>query len=270
MGAWGPALFSDDDACDVRDRYRELIEDGVEDAEATRQILDEFSESVSDPDTGPVIWLALAVSQSRLGRLDPAVASRALQIIAAGEGLAQWEEQGPKMLERRKAALAKVDAQLTGPQPPRRKVRPPRATSLQPGDVLAYRTRDGIYVLLRVVRIHRGEPVVVLLDYTGPVIPPLHEIAKLGDHHFVDGNERQWHSHVAPMKMSVYKRIDYHQAGYVLVGNIGPREGEEQLEVQVLIDWQDYLPGFGVVSQILQGGPRLHRLPRVEATAQGL
>lgn len=87
------------------------------------------------------------------------------------------------MLRRRKAALAKVQAQLTGPQPPWRKLRPPRATSLRPGDALAYRNSDGVYVLLRMARIQRGEPVVVLLDYTGSAIPPLAEIARTASGH---------------------------------------------------------------------------------------
>ncbi len=39
MGAWGPALFSDDIARYVRDAYRALTEDGLDDDAATRQIL---------------------------------------------------------------------------------------------------------------------------------------------------------------------------------------------------------------------------------------
>ncbi|MET8984804.1 hypothetical protein ABZW49_05105 [Nonomuraea wenchangensis] len=94
MAAWGPALFSDDLACDVRDDYRRLIEDGVPDAE------------------------------------------------------------GAKVLARREAALLKARAQLTGPQPARRRLRPPwrHVTDLSPGAVLAYRVPSGDVALLRVVR----------------------------------------------------------------------------------------------------------------------
>ena len=42
MGVWGTDLFSDDLACDIRDHYRELLEDGVEDGVATRLILERF------------------------------------------------------------------------------------------------------------------------------------------------------------------------------------------------------------------------------------
>ena len=39
---WGTDLFSDDLACDIRDHYRELLEDGIEDVAATRLILEKF------------------------------------------------------------------------------------------------------------------------------------------------------------------------------------------------------------------------------------
>ena len=42
MGVWGTDLFSDDLACDIRDHYRELLEDGIEDVAATRLILEKF------------------------------------------------------------------------------------------------------------------------------------------------------------------------------------------------------------------------------------
>lgn len=42
MGAWGPAIFSDDTACDIRGDYRELLEDGVDDREATQRVIDAY------------------------------------------------------------------------------------------------------------------------------------------------------------------------------------------------------------------------------------
>ena len=42
MGVWGTGLFSDDVACDIRDHYRQLLEDGAEDGDATRLTLEEF------------------------------------------------------------------------------------------------------------------------------------------------------------------------------------------------------------------------------------
>lgn len=76
MGAWGPAIFSDDTACDIRSDYRELLEDGVDDAEATRRVISEY-QHLGD-DEAHVLWLALAAAQSALGRLDDSVKSEAL------------------------------------------------------------------------------------------------------------------------------------------------------------------------------------------------
>lgn len=119
MGGWGPGLFSDDLACDVRDAYREMIEDGLDDAEATRRVVAEFGESVNDPDENPTFWLALAFTQSAIGRLDPTIRDRAVGILERGEGLHLWEHD-PNLLARRKRALEKVRVQFTGPQPPRK------------------------------------------------------------------------------------------------------------------------------------------------------
>ena len=69
MGVWGTDLFSDDVACDVRDHYRELLEDGVEDGAATRLTVEKFRAYLEESDG--VALLAFAVTQSKLGRLDP-------------------------------------------------------------------------------------------------------------------------------------------------------------------------------------------------------
>jgi hypothetical protein len=148
VGAWGTGLFSDDTACDVRDIYTELITDGADDADATQQVLSQFAPEPDDDDA-VIVWVALALTQRRLGRLDPAVADRAVTLIDTGGDLWRWEEEGPKKVAQRRAALAKARAQLTRPQPPRRTLRHP-TTTLAAGDVLAYPTRDRRHILLRV------------------------------------------------------------------------------------------------------------------------
>src|SRR3990172_5253641 len=167
MGAWGPGLFSDDLACDVRGEYREVLEDGVQDNEATRRILERYGEEAADPDEGPTFWLALAFTQSKLGRLDSMVRDRALQVIERGEGLHMWQED-PQVLAKRKVVLEKIKAQLTGLQPTRRKLRKPKRhmTNLVPGDVLSFRAA-GRCALLRVARLHESRiavsPILVAL-----------------------------------------------------------------------------------------------------------
>jgi hypothetical protein len=93
MGAWGPAIFSDDVACDIRGDYRELLEDGVPDEEAMSRVIEAYAHL--DEDEAHVLWLALAAAQAGLGRRDDSVQDKALAIIDGGVGLELWEEAGP-------------------------------------------------------------------------------------------------------------------------------------------------------------------------------
>ncbi|HYN07698.1 MAG TPA: hypothetical protein VES67_09930 [Vicinamibacterales bacterium] len=63
MGTWGYGLFADDVAADVRMMYEQALKDGVTDREATARVLEKFSSHISDPDEGPLIEIALAVTQ---------------------------------------------------------------------------------------------------------------------------------------------------------------------------------------------------------------
>lgn len=174
MGTWGVGLFADDTACDVRDYYRELLEDGVDDQAATHRTLEKFAAYLDEPDG--IALLALAVTQSTLGRLDPAIRDRALAALDRGADLDDWERDNPTRLSRRRATLEKVRAQLTGEQSAPKRLRPPKRVSsgLAAGDVLALEV-PGRVVLLRVVRVRqhrRGEsPVLEQLDYDGTTVP---------------------------------------------------------------------------------------------------
>jgi hypothetical protein len=212
LGVWGTSLFSDDEACDVRDHYRELLEDGVEDAAATQLTVEKFRAYLEE--SSGVALLAFAVTQSTLGRLDPDIRDRALAVLDRGADLEVWERDNPKLLPKRRATLEKARAQLTGPQPLRRRVRPPKQISsgLAAGDVLAF-ALPGRVALLRVVRVrsHRlGEtPVLEELDSKGAEAPP-------PDTRFF---------------AFVMQGIDWQRAGFQKVQTIGARAGDEQAPV---------------------------------------
>src|SRR5690348_4616287 len=87
MGAWGPGVFSDDTACDIRDDYREYLGEGLTGEQATARILRGYKSSLADPNDATVVWLALAATQWKLGRLDPETLAQALHVIDAGTGL---------------------------------------------------------------------------------------------------------------------------------------------------------------------------------------
>ena len=65
MGAWGPAIFSDDLAVDVRDDFRDLIGEGLTADEASERLKAEYADTLQDPDEGPVFLFALAEPAAR-------------------------------------------------------------------------------------------------------------------------------------------------------------------------------------------------------------
>ena len=232
MGAWGTGLFSDDVACDIRDHFRQLLEDGVEDRAATRLTLEKFGPYLEEPE-GVALMIAFAVTQSKVGRLEPDIRDRALAIIEAGADLAVWERENPKLLSKRRAALENARARLTGPQPARRRLRPPKRalSGLAAGDVLAL-TLPQRLALLRVVRVraHRlGEsPVLEELDFDGTEVPARDVLERLGPR----TNDPIAFAHPLSSDTRVFafvmKRIDWQRAGFRKVETISSRAGDEQ------------------------------------------
>jgi hypothetical protein len=230
VGTWGTGLFSDDEALDIRAHYRQLLEEGVEDSAATRQTLEKFGPYLEEPDS--VALIAFAVTQSKLGRLEPDVRDRALAIIDAGADLAVWEQENPKLLPKRRAVLEKARAQLTGPQPARRRVRPPKRElcGLAAGDVLALALPRRV-ALLRVVRVHAhrlGEnPVIEELHFDGTEVPPREALERLGP-----GSEpvTVMHSSTSDTRVFAFvmQGIDWQRAGFQNVQTISARAGDEQ------------------------------------------
>lgn len=180
MGAWGVAVFSNDTAADVRGVFRELIEDGRSDEDATAEVLRQFRDSLNDSDDGPFVWTGLAAAQYRLGRLQVAVRDRAVEVIDAGADLHLWDD--PKLRERRRAVLLKLRSELLGPQRPRVVVRRPRRkpSPVKKGQVFLLRLDDGREARFRVIAVkeHRmGDlPIVELVDDQGRVYRERHEL----------------------------------------------------------------------------------------------
>lgn len=190
MGTWGPGIFSDDLACDLRDEYRDLLGDGLSGEEATERLLQEWRTELDDPDVGPVFWLALAATQWRAGRLEERVKSEALRIISDGSDLRRWGS-GPSPRKKRQAALAKLRSKLESAQPAPRRI-PKRfvnSCEWEVGEVIALRLLSGRLVLFRVIAIHSDyggtRPVCEFLDWIGDEIPPPERIGELRVRPFV-------------------------------------------------------------------------------------
>ena len=80
MGAWSKSLYGNDTTCDVRDSYKSLLQEGMNDKDASNRVISEFSEEPDELDC-LLCWVALADTQWSLGRLEPDVKEKALEAI---------------------------------------------------------------------------------------------------------------------------------------------------------------------------------------------
>jgi hypothetical protein len=180
MGTWGPGIFSNDTACDVRVAYRMALQEGLDDQAAQQQVLDQFAEVLHDDtwNDGPLVWLALAKIQWQLGRLDQQVKAEALAVIDQGRDLASWE--GRDVYGYRRAVLRRLQQQLTTVLPPRKPIRPPRPLDPEViGRRLPYQEGSGFQLPLRDGRSARGlvsrlDPGsgLIVASFFGPAIEP--------------------------------------------------------------------------------------------------
>ena len=169
MGTWGPGIFSDDLAADVREDFRDLIGEGLTAEEATQRLKSEYVAEL-EPDEGEEFLLALAATQWKTGHVVPSIIDEALAALDSGAGMERWEEASPRERKARRRALDKLAQQLrTPPRPP---VRIPRRkledTTLELGDVVAVRRGDG-RIFFAVVDFHLDKggraAIVKLLPY---------------------------------------------------------------------------------------------------------
>jgi len=183
MGAWGVAIFSDDLAADIRTDFRERIGEGWTPSEATQQLQKEYASSLNDPEEMSVFWIALAVTQWKLGRLESRVKKMALKVIDDGTDLARWSDA--KSRARREAVLAKTRAELLSDPPPAKPVTRTLKESnrWQIGEMIGFQLQSGKWTMLRVIGHHedRGGRFAVceLLDWLGAAFPSVDRMATL-------------------------------------------------------------------------------------------
>jgi len=95
MGTWGAEIFESDMACDVRDRYQDMMEQGLSCGEATDQLLAEYADELETfPETASIFWLSLAKVQHDSGAIDARIKTKALAMIDEGVDLSSWKELG--------------------------------------------------------------------------------------------------------------------------------------------------------------------------------
>lgn len=163
MGAWGPGIFSDDLASDIRYEYNTLLSFNIPDEEAFKLIKEYFFEEGSEEE--PTFWFAIALCQWNKGRLMESVKRKALENIE--QDLLRWKQSGKEgEYKKRKKVLEEFKDKILSPMPVRKKVS--KTTTVhspwEVGDLLAFKLTNvkiketeyyNKYVLLRVIGIHR-------------------------------------------------------------------------------------------------------------------
>ena len=141
MGSWGPKLYQDDLAEDIKDYYKDQLHRGKTGSEITQDIIRQNEFELSDEDEAPVFWFALADTQWKLGRLEDFVKENALYHIKDGSNLRRWQEEDPKAAKVRAKVLLELKDRLLTPQPAEKKVSQYRLYQCEweVGDVYAYR-----------------------------------------------------------------------------------------------------------------------------------
>ena len=162
MGAWGTTLYANDVACDIRGEYVDKLRQGKSNAEATKELIEAYSDTIGDIEEEPLFWYALADTQWNYGRLQSDVKERALFFLSQAAEKERWKEAGQATLDAWMKTLITLREKLKSLQPPEKKVSKYRlyCCKWQLGDIFAYRFTDeysaglgykGRYVVFRKV-----------------------------------------------------------------------------------------------------------------------
>jgi len=191
MATWVSSFFDNQNeiARDVYNEYLDSLKCGLSGRKATKAVLGGFAEDLQDTEgDGPVVWMALAVTQWKYGRLEPRVKAKALRIIVDGGDVAAYP---PELQKRRCKLLERVRTNLESPQPPEKPVRVIKPVEplkkieklWRPSQVVAFRRDSGRFVLLLTEGVFKhdyiGEiPYFVVLKWEGAKIPSFERILK--------------------------------------------------------------------------------------------
>lgn len=118
MGAWGVGLYQDDTTCDVRTKFKNLLESGFSHVEAEKAILDSYASVLSDTQIACLVYFSLADVEWKYGGLSEHVKLRSLALLADGDDLSGWEEDSPSDARARAKILSALASKLLTPQPP--------------------------------------------------------------------------------------------------------------------------------------------------------
>lgn len=148
MGTWGPKLYQDDIAEDVRSYYKDQLKRGKSNDEATTELIEQNRDIINDADDAPIFWFALADTQWDLGRLLPFVKENALAYLHNGSDLERWKNENHKDYAVRGKILGELEVKLNSPMPSEKKISQHKLYKCEwkIGDVFAYKL-EGDYAI---------------------------------------------------------------------------------------------------------------------------
>ena len=130
MGSWGPGLYQDDEALDLKSTIAILSKLPVAGDRLVEILLAKRDDGGQlDADGGPTFWLVVADQFERRGIESPLVFSKAIEAIESGADLhdLQARDMSPADIRKRSKVLEGLGARFRSPRPPR-----PRPTRKKP------------------------------------------------------------------------------------------------------------------------------------------
>jgi len=112
MSAWGPGIFEDKQAIDVRDQFEEHMDLGLKPEKITDVLIDKWGIDPDDEEDATVFWIALASVQLENEVLEERVKERVLFIIEEEIDIELWWFDSDDIDERRDV-LEELKNQLT-------------------------------------------------------------------------------------------------------------------------------------------------------------
>ena len=110
-------LYRDEIVYDIKYEYLTYLERGMTNEEATKKVIEENERK------GALLWLALADTQWKYGRLLDKVKEKAIECIDSGIELEKWKEN-EKLYRKRGKVLENLKERFNSEQPQKRKIPP--------------------------------------------------------------------------------------------------------------------------------------------------
>ena len=172
MGTWGYELEQDDFFFDITCTFDQQLKQNQNLRQTSDFLLENYANTLDDPDEGPLFWMALANMQWKYGTVDEHILEQVKSDFERDAGLERWLEIGQTEYERRKNVISRHLTKISSPNPRPKKL--PKIVVRKPiyeaGDCLSILLRNDMYGAALVLAsdhsdIEYGKNLIALLNY---------------------------------------------------------------------------------------------------------